>query len=210
MTFLKRGLGAIRNQDGFSLVEMMTVLTIIGVLSAIVVASTQVGNQRQQLRDAAANYVAAARNADTLAATSQVFPDPNQGNQNAPRKAYGVCITSSQTSGSKCTVQSGQRADSYQVYARDTAETGGSVKAALEDPPADPHIVSTFTLPKDYVFAEPHYYLDFVPPAPSLFVDGTQDSVSLIIRKFDAQGCTGNLDCQTIRINPRAGSVYVQ
>lgn len=199
-----------RSQAGFSLVEMMTVLMIIAVLTAIVVASTQVGNQRQQLRDAAANYVASARNADTLAATSRTFPDPNQDNEPTPRKAYGVCITSSETSGSKCKVDSGQRADSYQVYARDTAETGGSVKEALGDPPANPHIVATYTLPKDFVFAEPHYYLDYIPPAPTLFANGEQDNVTLVIRKFDANSCSGSKDCQTIEVRPRAGSVYVQ
>lgn len=203
------------SEGGFTLVEMMTVLTVIAILSAMVIVSTQVSNRRQQLRDAAAGYVSAARNAESLASSAQAVTDPVTGQPTA-RKAYGVCLTSSQIpNNTGCQAPSGdQTADTYQVYARRTAETTPDVKASLALPPDQPTIVASFKLPTDYSFTTPGTYLDFLPPAPTLYVNGGTVNTQLIIkyRNVDLSQCSSGSqkpDCQTIQINPLAGAVYV-
>lgn len=193
--------GGVRSQRGFTMVEMVTVISIVAILSMIVIVSTQVGNQRQQLRDAAANYISAARNAESLANSGQVF-------EGAARKAYGVCITSSEISNSKCGTPGGNQVlDTYQVFARVTTE---ATKASLGSPPAGPpYIVASFTLPKDFVFSEPASYLDYVPPGPTLYANGSQADIEIVIRHKDVTNCAGSKDCQTIQIKPRAGAIYV-
>ncbi len=203
------------SEGGFTLVEMMTVLTVIAILSALVIVSTQVSNRRQQLRDAAAGYVSAARNAESLASSAQAVTDSVTGQPTA-RKAYGVCITSSEIAGTKCNVPAAdQTADTYQVYARQTAETSPDVLQALTQPPDQPDIVASFTLPTDYSFTTPGTYLDFLPPAPTLYVNGGTANTQLIIKYKNVnlpQCLAGSTkaDCKFIQIKPLAGAVYVQ
>jgi prepilin-type N-terminal cleavage/methylation domain-containing protein len=193
-------------ERGYTLMEMVVAISIIAILTALVVANTRVGNKRQELRDAAAGYVTAARNAEALASGAQ----PVAGSS---RKAYGLCLTTSQAlPGGHCVaVPSGQRADAYQVFARRTAETQTSALAAIGLPPDNPDIVASFTLPRDLEFATPGFYLDYLPPAPALRVTGQQpDRISLTIRIVGHTNCAGSADCKNIVIRPRAGAVYVE
>lgn len=214
------------SQGGFTLIEMVTILAVIAVLSGLVIANTQVGNRRQQLRDAAVGYVSAARNAESLASSSQAIPDPDQADQPAARKAYGVCITSSAIANTKCNAPSGaQVADTYQVYARDPDETSPVVADSITNPADQPEIIATSKLPKDYSFvlqtsppntpATVYLYLDYLPPAPSMFADGDSLDRTLTIKHKDVslfQCFFGpkKADCQTIQVKPRSGVVYVR
>ena len=131
------------SQGGYTLVELLTVMGIISVLIALVVANTSIGDKRQQLRDTIAGYVTAAKQAETLAASSQPVSD---GTNSTPRLAYGICLTSSAAADAaslKCQAPgTGQRVDTYQVYARRTGET------ILTDRPSQIDIISTYTVPK--------------------------------------------------------------
>ncbi len=203
------------SQGGFTLIEMVTILTIIGILSGLLIVSTQVGNRRTQLRDAAAGYVSAARNAESLANSAQAVGPA--GSQTA-RKAYGVCITSSQIPNAKCDdpVSVGKPADTYQVFARDPAETAPDTQAALLNRPGStvsgvsnpPFIVSSYKLPQDFTFSNPGVWLDYVPPSGNLFKNGGTNNATLKIRYKGS--CANAKDCQTIQIRPPAGAVYVQ
>lgn len=213
------------SEGGFTLIELITIMTVMAVLSALLIASTQVGNRRQQLRDAAAGYASAARNAESLASSAQAVTDPVTGQPTA-RKAYGVCITSSEIANNTgCQAPSGaQAADTYQVYARRLVETAPDVKTSLVQRPDQPDIIASFTLPKDYSFAAPDIHLDYLPPVPALYANddtvdtnGGTDDTELIIKHKDvtlAQCSSGSqqqkADCQTIQIKPLAGAVYVQ
>ncbi|MSU76353.1 type II secretion system protein [Patescibacteria group bacterium] len=195
-----------RGQSGFTLIEMITVVSIITILSVLVIVSTRVGNQRQQLRDAAAGYVTAARNAESLASASQDVGG-------TARKAYGVCITSSQltTSTDQCAdpFAAGKPADTYRVYGR--SETVG-IKDTLDDIPVNPTIVASFKLPAGIEFASPNVRIDYIPPAPTLYVNGLREDATVTIQKNgnnSSSGCGGGKDCQTIQIKPRAGAIYV-
>ena len=200
------------SQGGFTLIEMVTIIVMISILSMIILANTQTGNRRQQLRDAAEDYVSAAKHAESLASGSQAVADPDLGGQKTSRKAYGVCITSSQIANSKCANPSGQTADTYQVYARDLDETALSVEASLTSPPTEPEIISTFKLPQDYSFLITDVWLDYVPPTPAMFVNGLSSNRQVIIAYKDLTltECAGNRDCRYIQVKPLAGAVYVQ
>lgn len=206
------------SQGGFTLIEMVTIIVMIAILSAMIFANSQTGNRRQQMRDAAAGYASATKHAESLASSSQAIADPNQGGAKTSRKAYGVCITSSAivdtpANPNRCRPPAaGQSADSYQIYARALEETSPTVEQSLASPPDEPEIIETHKLPKDYSFITPGVWIDYVPPTPTLFANGQTGFEQVIIayKDLNVQNCTNNQDCRHIDIRPLAGAVYVQ
>lgn len=191
-----------QSQAGYSLIELLAVMGIISVLTALVVANTSIGDKRQQLRDAVAGYVTAAKQAETLAASSQPVSD---GSTSTPRLAYGVCLTSSAAaSGSalKCQAPSvDQKVDTYQVYARRSTDT------ILTDRPDQPDIIATFTVPRSIEFqaAAASIWLDYKPPGPSLLANGlttAQTVEAIVTNRTEYKRQAG--------IRPGSGSVYVK
>lgn len=196
---------AILGEGGYTLVEMVTVMAIIAVLSGLVVANTQFGDRRQQLRDATANYVTAAKLAESSASTSAVVGGSS-------RKAYGVCLTSTAQGDNQTNNQCdqpavGQALDMYQVYARSTADTTYTQPPNRVGVPA-PNIIASYTLPKDMRFTSSlgNVWFDFLPPGPSLTLKGAGTSGQLTVQY--GSGASGY--SRIITINPGAGAVYAQ
>ena len=199
-----------RGQAGFTLIEMLTVFLVVGVLTTLILVNTQTGDRRQELRDSAAEFVNAARNAESRAAAAQ----PVNGTS---RKAYGVCVTSSFVIGqNRCTqTQAGRVSDLYQVYARNLSDSG---QGALTHRPVNPDIISTHKLPKNFSFFDDDLYIDYVPPGPYMFANGeTTNTFAWIIYGGPDQaqskcnpGFSDYRDCKIIQIRPAAGAVYVQ
>lgn len=219
---MKRLAEILRSQRGFTVIEMLTVLMVIGVLSTLILVNTQVGNRRQELRDSAAEYVNGVRNVESRAAAAEAVNDPETG-QATSRKAYGVCVTSTEANDgkdfpdSKC-APPGDNPDAYQIFARTLDDTSNN--PALDQSPEAPMILQSVRLPDDFQFELPTesvgpsgtFFLDFVPPQPLLFVNGTVPDQPVDLRIFyvKTDGCNSGADCKTIRIRPKAGAVYVQ
>lgn len=193
---------ALRSQSGYTLIELLAVIGIISVLTALVVANTAIGDKRQQLRDAVAGYVSAAKQAETLAASSQPVSD---GSFSTPRLAYGVCLTSSAAASGpalKCQAPSStQRVDTYQVYARRITDT------ALTSRPDQPDIVASYTVPRSVEFSASAatVWIDYKPPGPSLLANGLttpQTVEATVVGRTEYKRQAG--------IRPGAGAVYVK
>lgn len=200
-------------QAGFTLVEMVTVISMISVLSALVIANTRTSNDRQGLRTAANQFVAAARSAESQANSSRQVGSPA-----AARKSYGVCVstTSANDITQACARPTGsQKADKFQVFARIDAVVS---QAVLATRPVNSIAIETYQLPKGFVFDlsgfDPQlgFYLDYLPPTAAMYVGGAQTETTLAIKKEGATStCTStNPDCQIISLKPLAGAVYVQ
>ena len=203
------------DQRGYNLVELIVLMGILSVLAALVIANTRVGSVRQQTRDAAFGYVNAARQAEALAGSAQ----PVGG---VPRKAYGVCITSSRVANSVCNVPSaGQPIDTYQVYARnvnDTTYTRSPGQAPVGQAPTilatfrtDPGVRATTTVAATetprITFTSGNTWIDYLPPGPTLRSNG-QGSPSCPGVTNLVVTSTGYT--RTIGINACAGAVYVR
>lgn len=197
------------NQSGYTVIELITLLAIVGVLSAITIANTRVGGVRQQIRDSAALYLTAVKRAEVMAASSTPVNDSAESNpelRSKSRKAYGVCITSSQQGTdpavNKCAKASGaQPLNMFQVYARKTTDTNYTQR------PASPDIIESRSLPRNIVFVSDQYYLDYFPPQPSLRVNG--DS-AVNQAQIDIKTTSGDTYQKAIIVRPLAGAVYVQ
>lgn len=191
-----------RGQAGFTLIEMVTVIMVISVLTALILVNTQVGNRRQELRDTAAEFVNRARNAEARASAAE----PVDGTS---RKAYGICLTSKNSADaagtfpkSECAPPQGV-ADAYQVYARTVADTDAN---PLNQRPENPDILSSHELPKDVrFFFGGNLYLDYVPPQPLLFVRGSTNDQAVYLFSPKTKGYT-----KRIWIKPKSGAVYVE
>lgn len=194
---------AITDQSGFTLIEMVTVFMVIAVLTALILANTQVGDRRQQLRDSAAGFVNSARNAEARASAAESVGGTS-------RKAYGICLTSTTAKdsqgktfpNSKCAAPAGP-ANAYQVYARTLADSTAHPK--WNTPPVLPDILASHRLPKNLQFyPSGQYYMDYIPPQPTLFaLGGTNDRLLYIINNKDFYN-------KRIRIRPKSGAVYVE
>ncbi|MDP4000569.1 MAG: type II secretion system protein [bacterium] len=191
------------DQRGFTLIEMVTVFIVIAVLTALILANTQTGDRRQELRDNAAGFVNSARNAEARASAAESVGGTS-------RKAYGICLTSTTAKdsqgntfpNSKCAAPSGQ-ANAYQVYARTLADS--TAHPTWDTPPVLPDILASQKLPKDVrFFAFGQVYLDYVPPQPTLYVNGGTNDRWLYL--FSNKASYYKL----IRIRPKSGEVYVQ
>jgi prepilin-type N-terminal cleavage/methylation domain-containing protein len=191
----------LRDQRGFTLIEMVTVLMVIGVLSALILVNTQTGDRRQQLRDDASDFIASVRNAEARASAGQ----PVGGTS---RKAYGICVTSTSASdasgsfpNSKCAPPGGNPSDAYQVYARTQADT--DARPALDQAPDKPDILVSRTLSKDVSILPKQLYLDFMPPQPLMSVNGNTNNRSLFF--FSPQ-----YGFKIVQLRPSSGAAYVQ
>ncbi|MEX1113595.1 MAG: type II secretion system protein [Patescibacteria group bacterium] len=191
-----------RDQRGFTMLEMVTVLAIVGVLSALVIVNTAVGDRRQELRDAASQFITHVRNVEARAAASEAIPD-EEGNP-VSRKAYGICASSTVSDEPCALPPSGTRADEYELYARQTDDTDYASR------PTNPDILQTVMLPEDVAFSVSGGHLDFLPPQPSMLVVGSSADRAIGFQYQDVSNCGGSPDCVTIRFRPRAGVVYVE
>lgn len=179
-----------RNQQGFTILETIVSLLIVGLLTALVVANTQTGNQRQKVRDGASRFVAAAKEAQSNALGLKVVNDET-------RKAYGVCITSSYApQPNACASPGSYPADTYQLYARKLTDTNYSVA------PTAPDVLSTYKLPEGTTFSTGQSWLEFQPPVPALLANGgVEEQTITIIQDSYARD---------IIVRPRVGAVYAQ
>lgn len=191
-----------RDQSGFTVIEMVTVFVVIGILTALLIANTRIGDRRQELRDTAAGFVTHVRNVEARASAAE----PVDGDS---REAYGLCVTSTESSDdsgafpdSRCAPPQGP-ADAYQLYARTDADVEADPE--FSQPPVRPDILSSHELPSDiqiYTFGQ--FYLDFVPPRPTLYVNGGTSDRVLYVYSPKANYY------RAIQMKPRSGAVYVQ
>jgi type II secretory pathway pseudopilin PulG len=194
-------------EGGYTIIEMATVIAIIAVLMGLVIANTATGNKRQELRDTMAGYVAAAKQAEGLAASGQTVPPAAPAAEQAAssRGAYGVCITSSAINNSKCDAVANaatQPLDTYQVYARNRNDTNLAVR------PNNPDIISTFKVSRNVVFTSQAVWIDYVPPGPDLLANGsTNPSENPTVT---GQVVGNSSYTRSVIIRPKAGAVYVQ
>ncbi len=187
---MKRLTAVFADQRGYTLVEVVSMLAILSLLSALLIVNTRVGDQRQRIREAANQYVIAAKKAENAATSSQVVGG-------TARKAYGVCVTSitAVDSGGKCTPAGGTNATAFQVYARTATD------ATTASAPVSPDIIASYKLPSGVTFTSSPY-LDYQPPVPKLTANGLTNNVNLVL--------SGSNYSQTVVIRPNAGVVYVQ
>lgn len=192
----------VRSEGGYTLLEMVSVIAIISVLTGLVVANTVIGNKRQQLRDTVSGYVAAAKQAEGLAASGQTV---TSGSEQTSRAAYGVCITSSAITNSRCSAISNaatQPLDTYQVYGRLSTDTNYATR------PNNPDIIASYTAPKNIIFTSQAVWLDYLPPGPDLLANGNGNPGTNPV--VTAQVVGNSSYTRSAIIRPKAGAVYVQ
>ena len=189
-------------ERGYTVVELMVIIGIIMVLTAMVMANTRVGDRRQSLRDAAEQIVGAARQAEAMAAGSQTV-----GGQH--RRAYGICISDSSLPTAKCAQGAG---DVVQVYARSLTQCPLTTAVCRFDlRPSDADIITSYRLPRNVrVSNGVGTYIDYVPPIPSMRVNGGTQNIAA--GSFTVGFVTGTADAysRSIIIQPRSGAIYVQ
>lgn len=190
-----------RDQRGYTLMEMVVLMGIMIVLTGLMIANTKVGDKRQQLRDAAGGFVSAAKQAESLASGSTKVKDPGTGVETS-RKAYGICLTDAATPA--CTVTG--RANGYQIYAR----TGTTVDIATAPTASNVTIIATFLFPDKVELNATTPYIDYLPPAPTMKVNGGDTSLQLQFQYRKVSSDTVPDYFKTIQLNPGAGAVYVR
>jgi prepilin-type N-terminal cleavage/methylation domain-containing protein len=193
------------SQGGYTIIEMVSVIAIISVLTGLMIASTSVGNKRQELRDMIAGYVAAAKQAESLAASGQSISPSDQAQAAFSRPAYGVCITSSAINNARCDAVANpatQPLDTYQIYARKKNDTNYASR------PSNPDIISTSQVPKNVVFTSQSVWIDYLPPGPDLLANGSSNPSSNPTVTGQVVGQSSYTRSAVIR--PKAGAVYVQ
>jgi prepilin-type N-terminal cleavage/methylation domain-containing protein len=189
-------------QGGYTVIEMVSVIAIISVLSGLVIANTSTGNKRQELRDTVAGYVAAAKQAEGLAASAQSIPPADPAQASFPRTAYGVCITSSAINNPRCDAVSNaatQPLDTYQIYARKNGDTNYTIR------PNNPDIISTIKASRNVIFTSQSVWIDYLPPGPDLVAIGSTAQQTVSAQVIGQNGYIRNAV-----IKPKAGAVYVQ
>lgn len=186
-----------RDQRGYTLIEMVSMMAIMAVLSGLVIANTKTGDKNQKLRDAADNIVTIARQAEAYATSSQVVAGSS-------RPAYGICLAAS----GNCSLTG--TTGHYLIYARQNSDSNFTQRPTL----APQDIIKYYSLSSGIV-VQPlttsggllgSLWVDYQPPGPTVRVNGA--STTQIIRvRFQGGGPSYYKD---IVINPGAGAVYVQ
>lgn len=209
------------DQRGYSLVELLSILMIMGVLTLLVIFNTRTGDEHQQLRDAASDYTTAVKQAESMAAAAQPVLDASD-NTLKSRKSYGVCITGEFAS-TPCTVSGAEKATRYQLFARRGNRCVADPTVTClgwGKPDNNVDVIKTYTLPKSAVFVldGASTYIDYMPPAPTMEVHRapgppvtSTNEIQIILSKDYGQPCsTAGVYCNTIAMRPGAGVVYVK
>lgn len=181
-----------RSQGGYTLTELVVLMGIMAILSGLVVANTKVGDKRQELRDAANQFVSTARQAESMAAASQDV-------KGSSRKAYGICVSVNTT---QCMAAgTGTPGTHFLLYGRRSVPT---VDSTYTNAPAltSNDLVSSFKLPSKVTFEPSAFWLDYLPPTPSLKLKGSDDTDGVL------KAVTPGYE-QNIRVRTKAGALYV-
>jgi prepilin-type N-terminal cleavage/methylation domain-containing protein len=203
------------NQAGYTLIEMVVMMAIITILSALVLANTKIGDQRQQRRDAVAGFVTTAHQAEVSAASSQVTMNSpsssgiycqNNGTT-CPRPAYGVCLS---VAGQTCN-PGAVNPTVYQMYARAQGDTSTTQ-------PTSAQVLKQYSLPSNTVLVAlvgtgascpaagaGAFWVEYAPPGPSIMTNGSNQSYTIW-----ARSTKDTTYCAKALVNPGAGAVYVQ
>ncbi|MEJ7662382.1 MAG: hypothetical protein WKG07_23850 [Hymenobacter sp.] len=107
------------------MVEMVVLLGIMGVLSGLVRSQRQSRRQAPAVRDAASQFVSAAKRAESMAAASEVVEDPTASALPIRLKKHRAKPTESGLSSSATTAcqRTGSSLPNYQLYVRNTSGT---------------------------------------------------------------------------------------
>jgi type II secretory pathway pseudopilin PulG len=184
----------LNNQRGYTIVELVSLILIIGVLTVLLVSSTRVGDRRQVLRDQTSVYVNAVREAETYALSSK----PVSG---ASRPSYGVCLTSS--SSTDCSTTAGSPITRINVFARTNP-----AQALSATPPGSAVVIikSTQLNDKVSVTTGQSTFVEYAPLSGKLYVNGSNTTNSELV--FNYTGETSYT--RTVALRPLAGAVYAQ
>lgn len=211
----------LKDQRGYSVIELLSILMIMGVLTSLVVFNSNGRDTKQQVRDAASNYVTAAKQAESMASSSQAVLNASTGQQES-RQAYGVCLRSEGAT-TPCTVIPTQPITKYEVYARRGTRCPDPAVPCNGWPSPEAagiDVVKTYTLPKKAAFVQSaaQTFVDYQPPGPSMEVHETYNGapvpateVQLIVIDDVARTCApAGVFCNTVAIRANAGVVYVK
>ena len=189
------------------MIEMVVMIFMVAVLGGLVIANTRVGDNRQRIRDAAYQFVSAARQAQGNSTALLAVRQPD--GVMTTRPSYGVCITSSQVPGATldCDDPGVLPKDTFQIYARRTADT------TFTNRPSTPEILATYRLPAGATITESgappsrQHWIDYVAPTASMFVcysnpPTCQNAPPLVVGDASFR--------RTIVLRPTAGVLYVQ
>ena len=151
-----------RTQRGFTLVEMITVLAIITLMTTAFVLNYRLANQSRNLHTAADEMASALRQAQNLASTARAFPD-NNGTVNVP-KAYGVVIDKSTNTYFLFADRDG---NGYYSNGTDDQKVGNDLSLTPGIQIAD---FANSANPSNIEVDTNHIYVTFVPPIPQTLI----------------------------------------
>jgi prepilin-type N-terminal cleavage/methylation domain-containing protein len=183
---------SLRSQRGYTLLELIVVLGIIAVLSALVVANMAFGDQNEGIRNSANKFVTMAKSAQSLTISSRLLTDSHgapvldpQG-QRVSGKSFGVCTSNSEAE--LCGV--GAPAF-FQLFARQALPTDPSCplpqpvgvlngpSGSCGTPSAPDILLATQAIPKNVTLTPAAgVYLEYVAPSGAFYVQGCKPTTA--------------------------------
>jgi prepilin-type N-terminal cleavage/methylation domain-containing protein len=185
--FLKRK----ENQSGLTLIETLTVVSIIVIMSAIVFGNYKNGNDALALDRAAQKLAQDYRKADEMAVSGR-----------GGLKSFGVYFNTSSSNTSYMIYGNSDNSGSNKQYAAGEQSVSGGETVTMEAGVKICDIKSKVVSTGVETSSITSISISFIPPMPAVFADttGSDRDISIVLKPLSDTTCTGTKQ-KVVKIN---------